>query len=256
MIQKLRSDLKFLDKKFTHQFFRRKLHLYNRAKSHRNPLTHSLVINYNSVNSLLHDLFFKYGSDKGSPISQVHPHTLKAPHTYADLYFMLFNLSRDSVKRFFECGIGTNNLRFESNMGVNGIPGASLRSWQDYFPNAEIYGADIDPQVQFSENRIHTYYVDQTNLESINKMWAQISCGEFDIIIDDGLHTFDAGVTFFEASVSKLRDGGIYIIEDITSQDKSKFYAYLKNRSNRFFLVDLHRPFSALADNSVVVVWK
>ena len=193
MIHKLRSTLKFLDKRFTQQFFRREFHLYNKGKSLRNPLTRSLVINYNSLNSLLHELFFEYGSDKGSPNNQVHPETLKVPHTYADLYFMLFNLSRYSVMRFFECGIGTNNLSFESNMGVNGIPGASLRSWRDYFPNAEIYGADIDPQAQFSEDRIDTYYVDQRNIESINIMWAQISCGDFDIIIDDGLHTFDAG---------------------------------------------------------------
>ena len=32
--------------------------------------------------------------------------------------------------------------------------GASLRSWQEYFPNAMIYGGDIQEDTQFEENRI------------------------------------------------------------------------------------------------------
>ena len=33
--------------------------------------------------------------------------------------------------------------------------------WKEYFSNAEIYGADIDKNVLFFENRIKTYHVDQ-----------------------------------------------------------------------------------------------
>ena len=38
----------------------------------------------------------------------------------------------------FECGLGTNNPNLKSNMTENGIPGASLRVWRDYFFNAKI----------------------------------------------------------------------------------------------------------------------
>ena len=34
-------------------------------------------------------------------------------------------------------------------------------------------------------------------------------------MIDDGLHTFDGTVTFFENSIHKLNPGGYYCIEDI-----------------------------------------
>ena len=34
-------------------------------------------------------------------------------------------------------------------MGIKGKPGASLRVWKDYFPNANIIGVDIDENILF-----------------------------------------------------------------------------------------------------------
>ena len=62
-----------------------------------------------------------------------------------------------------EIGLGTNNVDVVSNMGRDGIPGASLRAFRDYLINSKIYGADIDKSILFSEERIETYFVDQTN---------------------------------------------------------------------------------------------
>jgi predicted methyltransferase len=51
-------------------------------------------------------------------------------------------------------------------------------------------------------------------------MWKHDELKEnFDIIIDDGLHTFDANVCFFENSIHKLSDNGYYIIEDIQNSE-------------------------------------
>ena len=75
----------------------------------------------------------------------------------------------------------------KSSMGSIGKPGASLRMWKDYF-QYNIYGADIDRDILFNEERINTYYVDQLNTESIKSMWKDIGLNDFDIIIDDGLH--------------------------------------------------------------------
>ena len=46
-------------------------------------------------------------------------------------------------------------------------------------------------------------------------MWSNIKYDNFDVIIDDGLHTLEAGLTFFQNSFEKLKEGGIYIIEDV-----------------------------------------
>ena len=131
---------------------------------------------------------------------------------------------RNKPLRVFELGLGTNNLDVPSNMGPHGRPGASLYGWNQFFPTAKIFGADIDTRILFNTSAIKTYYCDQTSPQIINKMWETSELHEpFDIIIDDGLHTFGANVCFFENSIHKLANGGYYIIEDITRPDIIQF---------------------------------
>jgi hypothetical protein len=148
-----------------------------------------------------------YGSDKGPRANNT------THHTYTDVYYQLFKDIKDKPLNLFELGIGTNNIAIPCNMGPNGRPGASLRAWRAFFPNASIYGADIDKNCLFTEERIKTVYCDQLNPGIIRSMWDTLP--NMDIIIEDGLHTFEANVTFFENSIHKLKDAGVFIIEDI-----------------------------------------
>ena len=59
--------------------------------------------------------------------------------------------SQKSVNKIFEIGLGTNNIDIVSTMGKKGHPGASLRAFRDFCPNAEIYGADFDSRILFQE---------------------------------------------------------------------------------------------------------
>lgn len=162
----------------------------------------------------LHKLFDSYGSDKGSAVG-ASPYFPWPPHSYADVYSSLFAHCRFSMKRVFECGIGTNDTEFASNMSERGRPGASLRAWRDYFPNAQIFGADIDSSVLFSEDRIRTFYVDQTDPASIREMWKIAGNPTLDLVIDDGLHTLQAAMSLLESTWQWVREGGLYIIEDV-----------------------------------------
>jgi predicted O-methyltransferase YrrM len=154
----------------------------------------------------------KYGSDKGS----IRP----SKHNYTRLYHSLFNGHVNSAMRIFELGIGTNNVNLASNMGENGKPGASLKGWSEYFPNSQIFGADIDRDILFQESNIKTYYCNQVDRLSIREMWNHPDLNDnFDIILEDGLHTFDANVCFFENSIHKLKPGGLYIIEDVIAHN-------------------------------------
>jgi hypothetical protein len=82
-----------------------------------------------------------------------------------------------------------------------------------------IYGADIDMDILFEENRIKTYYIDQLDPASISRYWDNVDVNDFDLMIDDGLHTFEAGSTLFVNSVDRLSTNGIYIIEDVGLTD-------------------------------------
>lgn len=171
----------------------------------------------------------KYGSDKGTrspgPHAYSHP-----PHSYADFYAMLFDHCRLSIRKIFECGLGTTNPSIASNMGVTGRPGASLRAWRDYFPHAVIYGADIDRTILFTEDRIATFELDQTNPASIAALWRNPDLRDFDLIVDDGLHTFEAAISLFEHSHDRLRSGGIYVVEDVTLPTLEQLVRYFASR--------------------------
>jgi hypothetical protein len=150
------------------------------------------------------------GSDKG------HENINSCKHNYTQLYYKLFNPLKNEKIRVFELGLGTNNIYMASNMGPNGSPGASIYGWAKFFKNGSIFGADIDRDILFQTDRIKTYYCDQTSPPEIKKMWSNKDVWQpFDIIIEDGLHEFEANVCFFENSVHKLKRGGYFIIEDI-----------------------------------------
>jgi hypothetical protein len=146
----------------------------------------------------------KFGSDKGL-------------HKYTPLYSALFGSRSEQPLRVFELGLGTNHLDVESNMGVFGTPGASHRAWRLLFPNALIYGADIDRRILFEEDRIKTFFCDQLNPMSIRELWSREDLqGGADIIIEDALHTFEANALFMDESLRHLRPNGFYVTEDIS----------------------------------------
>lgn len=156
-------------------------------------------------------------------------------HNYTRFYHSIFKDECEKELRIFELGIGTNNPKMASNMGINGRPGASLYGWEEFFPNSEIYGADIDKEIIFNTERIKTYYCDQRSPTSIKEMWLNKELEEkFDVIIDDGLHEFDANVCFFENSIDKLKSKGYYIIEDLILNNEGKILKKMKEWENQY----------------------
>jgi len=146
-------------------------------------------------------------------------------HDYTTVYSVLFADRRDQPLRIFELGLGTNNPDLPSSMGVFGMPGASLRGWRELFPHALVYGADVDRGILFQEHRIKTFYCDQVDGSSIRELWSHPDLeGGLDVIIDDGLHTFEANVSFLEGSIDHLRPGGIYVTEDIMWNCSERWY--------------------------------
>jgi hypothetical protein len=196
-----------------------------------------------------------YGSDKGESKEFGHPYAWPS-HSYADYYTRIFSHCRGNVKRVFECGIGTNNPTVDSSMGITGKPGASLRVWRDYFPNALIIGADIDRNILFEEERIKTFYIDQLNPKTILDFWSLVDGDEFDLMIDDGLHIFDAGSTLFQYSFEYLATGGVYVIEDVSLADLLKYKEFFHNTNYLVDYVILERRNRYVDGNCLIVIRK
>jgi hypothetical protein len=150
-------------------------------------------------------LFNQYGSDKASE------------HDYHLLYGPLLGPRRSYPLRLLEIGLGTNNPNTVSNMGRWGKPGASLRAFRDFCPNAQVFGADIDRGILFEETRIRTYYVDQTRASSFEELFANLADGMFDLVIDDGLHSPNANIATMLFALTILKPSGYFIVEDIHS---------------------------------------
>lgn len=224
-LRKLKYELKFLKK--------------------RDETSNNYFVNSNS-NSELTKLMNHYGSDKGGKNNH---------HNYADYYSELFFYKRNRIENFLEIGLGSNDLNILSNMGKDGTPLASLRAWRDFFPNANIFGADIDRKILKDEERIKTYYVDQTNPLSIKEMYTQTKVNKFDIILEDGLHEYKANICCFENSIHYLKNDGIYIIEDVYYKDQKKFLDYFKKTNYNFSIIDLYHK-QNIANNCVIIIRK
>ena len=180
-------------------------------------------------------------------------------HNYTTVYYSLFGNIRNNELNVFELGLGTNNLNIPSNMGVDARPGASLYGWTDFFPNSKIYGADIDKDILFSNDKIKTFYCDQTDPTIIQNMWnlPELNC-LFDIILEDGLHTFSANVCFFENSIHKLSSTGYFIIEDVRNIEMHMFEEKLvewKDKYDYLNFVLLKVPSTVnIKDNNLIIV--
>ena len=92
-------------------------------------------------------------------------------------------------------------------------------------------------------------------------MWIKPDLQEnFDIIIEDGLHTFNANVCFFENSIHKLKQNGYFIIEDINKNEEHLFINKIKTweleyKDCSFTLLKIP-SLRNNSDNNLLVVFK
>ena len=147
------------------------------------------------------ELALKYGTDKAFR-ERIPGSSGYSAHDYTPYYHELLR-DRD-IRRVLEVGIGDKCYN-----------AASLRMWAEYFPQAEIYGCDIDLSTFVFDNpRIHCFYCDQSSPVSLQQVVFQTG-GQFDLIVDDGSHRIDHQQLTFQVLYPLLNPKGVYIIEDI-----------------------------------------
>ena len=151
----------------------------------------------------LSELFNQYGSDKSSH------------HDYHLMYAEIVGAKRNDLRKIVEIGIGSIDLLTPQNMGSEGHPGASLRAFRDWAPNATVVGADIDPKTLFSEVRIQTCIVNQLERKTFTEL-KNIICDGADLVVIDGLHTPRADMNSLLELLPHLVSDGCLVIEDIS----------------------------------------
>ena len=105
-------------------------------------------------------------------------------------------------------------IKFKDNpinlMEIGAMDGGSIKLWKDYLhEDSQIYAADINyfDHVPDTFSIIGDMYSDDRSSKFANDY--------FDIIIDDGPHTFESFVLLMQKYFSKIKSGGNLIIEDI-----------------------------------------
>lgn len=134
-------------------------------------------------------------------------------HHYTPHYHELFKDRRDTVRRVLEIGIGDPSSMADPS-GKPYQPGASLRMWQEYFPNAHIYALDNNPNLLINTDRIHSFVCDQGDEPRMRQM-AEVLGKDFDLIVDDGSHVPEHQVATAKILVPLLAPNGVYVIEDV-----------------------------------------
>jgi hypothetical protein len=148
---------------------------------------------------ILDSLSLKYKSDKG-----VTPYKIgQYMHGYTDFYEKIFESRRNEPLNILELG----------GWGENS--GGSIRIWQEYFPNANIFTFDLNDQiVSLSNDRVVAKQCDLDNeMSFIHNL---VSLGKtFDIVIDDASHQPKHQVRSLLCLIPFLNPNFQYIIEDM-----------------------------------------
>ena len=142
----------------------------------------------------------KHGTDKSS-----------AYHDYLRFYESFFAERRNHDLSILEIGV---------------FNGQSLKTWDEYFPNAKIVGVDITPSAKrFEDGRIAIEIADQSNIEHLTSV--ALKHGPFDLIVEDGSHMCEHQITSLRTLFPFVRDGGIYIVEDLQTNYGQMLNNYL-----------------------------
>lgn len=158
------------------------------------------------------------------------------PNGYHHLYLKLLEPIKDKVTNVLEVGLGTTDPTLVSNMSfavkTGYQTGNSLRVWKEFFPNASVYGVDVDEKAIFQEDRITTFACDSMNVSKMQSILDLLD-KKFDLIIDDGLHTLEGNLGTLESTLPYLAEDGIYIMEDINQYDDVYIEQLLSNNKFR-----------------------
>ena len=154
-------------------------------------------------------------------------------HWYAQHYHHHFKHLRYQRINLLEIGVG--------GYANPAAGGDSLRMWEEYFPQATVYGVDIHDKRLHERGRIKIRRGSQADEEFLHTLCQE--AGSFDIIIDDGSHVNDHVIKSFNVLFPVLSPHGIYTVEDIQTSYWPKFGGDSENLANETTIIGFFKQF-------------
>jgi 2-polyprenyl-3-methyl-5-hydroxy-6-metoxy-1,4-benzoquinol methylase len=145
------------------------------------------------------------------------------------------------VDEFYDKLLSNRKISTKSVLEIGVDRGESILLWDNFFENAKIIGMDILKREGIRIGN-RSLIIEEVNAysEYALELVKKINPDGFDLIIDDGPHTFDS-MTFFLTHYSDLlSDDGILVLEDIIQTSWTpKLYDILKEKGGNIKLIDM-----------------
>jgi cephalosporin hydroxylase len=95
--------------------------------------------------------------------------------------------------------------------------GDSIRMWNEYNPNIDLYAVDIDPNIHnyMNGNEHFKFYLGDQSDEKLIINILNDSQNGIDFVIDDGSHNHDDILNTFKFLFPRMKSGSVYFIEDL-----------------------------------------
>ena len=131
--------------------------------------------------------------------------------------------------------------------------GHSIKMWQDYFTDSNVYGIDIDLSiVQFNDLQ-NVYVCNATSQQQIDSIFND---KKFDYVVDDGSHIIEEQIKAFNILWPRIKKGGKYFIEDIDGQNAiDRITNHLNKNGIEFVLFD-NREVKGLWNDMIFMMTK
>ena len=128
-------------------------------------------------------------------------------HNYLDAYERLLPFHREAVFNLLEIGV---------------FRGASAQMWAEWFYNATVIGVDLKlPKLKKRPTNLKLVKGNATQALVVNRLRAKYSPPS--VVLDDGSHRWDQQRESFRLLWPWLKEGGVYIVEDLHSSSEAGF---------------------------------
>lgn len=137
-------------------------------------------------NFSLDSIGLRYGTDKASTF-----------HNYLCKYELFLKSYKNKKFILLELGV---------------LDGSSLKMWEDYFPDADIYGVDIDERCKKAEGGRRKVLIKDISYEESLEELKDLKPA---IIINDASHNWSHQIKSMHCLIPILPSGGLFIMEDL-----------------------------------------